>query len=75
MNTDTLLIIAALGAAAFMVMTPKRAVAAPAARMPSPIMTAGASASNIWNDAATAAYRAQLQRELTQGYQDQGLYF
>lgn len=75
MNTDTLLIIAALGAAAFMVMTPKRAAAAPVSRMPAPMMSVGASASQIWNDGATAAYRAQLQRELTQGYQDQGLYF
>lgn len=61
-NADTLLILAALGAAAAMVLAPK---AAKAAGFTSPFAPrATGSAGSIWDSAATTRYRDQMAREL-----------
>lgn len=65
MKTENLLIIAALGAAAFLVLAPKRAAAGPTAGIPGGMVSlAGSSASQIWTDAMTSKYRQQLAQQL-----------
>ncbi len=61
-NADSLLILAAVGAAAAMLLAPKAAKATAAVFTSAPRATG--SAGSVWDSAATSRYRDQLAREL-----------
>lgn len=58
MNLEALLTVAALGAAAYLLLTPKNAAAAAAPS--TPLMLAPGGAGSIWNDASQTRYRNEL---------------
>jgi len=60
MNLESILTVVALGAAAYLLLTPKKAAAAPV--QPALLPTAGAG--SIWNDAAQLRYRNDLAKAL-----------
>ncbi|WP_416762730.1 hypothetical protein ACNI65_10000 [Roseateles sp. So40a] len=57
MNLEALLTVAALGAAAYLLLTPKNAAAAAPS---TPLMLAPGGAGSIWNDASQTRYRNEL---------------
>lgn len=57
MNLEAILTVAALGAAAYLLLTPKKATAAAPS---TPLMLAPGGAGSIWNDATQTRYRNEL---------------